>query len=99
MRRIFHFQISLFREICLQEKCKKNKEESLLELYVQLETERSKLKAASKDNEEKDEILKQMKNDLGNAKEKLNELRIVQRGKFLCFLMWLTRFFIVTIRS
>ncbi|CAG9538447.1 unnamed protein product [Cercopithifilaria johnstoni] len=60
------------------EKCKKDKEESLSKLHMQLETEKSRLKEASKDNEEKDENLKQMRNDLENAKESLNELRIVQ---------------------
>ncbi|EFO27166.2 hypothetical protein LOAG_01311 [Loa loa] len=74
------------------EKCKKDKEESLLELCVQLETEKSRLKEASKDNEEKDENLKQMKNDLENAKEGLIELRIIQSGRFFFSLMRLTGF-------
>uniref|UniRef100_A0A8R1Y0P8 FYVE-type domain-containing protein n=1 Tax=Onchocerca volvulus TaxID=6282 RepID=A0A8R1Y0P8_ONCVO len=54
------------------EKCEKDKEESLSKLHVQLETEKNRLKEASKYNEEKNENLKQMKEDL-------NELRIVQR--------------------
>ncbi|VDO56688.1 unnamed protein product, partial [Onchocerca flexuosa] len=49
-----------------------DKEESLSKLHVQLETEKNRLKEASKYNEEKNENLKQMKEDL-------NELRIVQR--------------------
>ncbi|VBB30834.1 unnamed protein product [Acanthocheilonema viteae] len=60
------------------EKCKKDKEESLSKLYVELETEKNRLKQASKDNEEKDENLKQMKNDLENAKGDLSELKNVQ---------------------
>ncbi|MCP9264811.1 Early endosome antigen 1 [Dirofilaria immitis] len=54
------------------EKCEKDKEESVLKLHVQLETEQRRLKEASKDIEEKNENLKQMK-------ENLNELKIIQR--------------------
>ncbi|VDK74739.1 unnamed protein product [Litomosoides sigmodontis] len=60
------------------EKCRKDKEESLSKLHVQLETEKNKVKEASKSNEEKDESLRQMKNDLENAKEDLRELKAVR---------------------
>lgn len=74
----------------MQEKCKKDKEESLSKLYIQLETEKSRLKEASKDNAEKDENLKLMKNDLESAKEDLNELRTVQSGRFFRSLIQLS---------
>uniref|UniRef100_A0A0R3RRL6 C2H2-type domain-containing protein n=1 Tax=Elaeophora elaphi TaxID=1147741 RepID=A0A0R3RRL6_9BILA len=60
------------------EKCEKDKEESLSKLYVQLEAEKNKLRKASKDNEEKEENLKQLKNDLKCTKGDLSELRIAQ---------------------
>lgn len=81
---IFNF---LSLQNLLQEVCKKDKEESLSELYVQLEAEKSRLKEASKDSERKDEISKQMKNDLECAKKDLNELRIIQNSRFFCYLI------------
>uniref|UniRef100_A0AAF5PV01 FYVE zinc finger family protein n=1 Tax=Wuchereria bancrofti TaxID=6293 RepID=A0AAF5PV01_WUCBA len=60
------------------EKCKKDKEESLSRLHMQLQTEKNRLKEISKDNEEKDEILKRINNDLKKANGDLNKLRILQ---------------------
>lgn len=64
---------------------------------MQLEAEKSKLIEASKSNAEKDESLKQMKNDLENTKEDLRELKVVRSGRFLGFPIRRTGFFDVTI--
>lgn len=70
----------------MQENCEKNKEESLSRLHVQLEAEKNRLKEISKDNEEKDEILKRINDDLKKANEDSNKLIILQSGRFSCSL-------------